>query len=80
VPATRWCFGDRYQHELWEAGGSACTELPPEAGLGEADAVDTAQCSLLSAVSGVSVQCPSPWGACAFCMAERCVHCPISRR
>lgn len=47
-------FGDRYQHELWAAGGSACTAaqaihelllrlaLVLVWGLGEADAVDTA--------------------------------------
>lgn len=58
-------FGDRYQHELWAAGGSACTaaqaihelllRLVLVWGLGEADAVDTAECSLVSVVSGVSV-------------------------
>ncbi|PON25968.1 hypothetical protein TGAM01_v205405 [Trichoderma gamsii] len=52
-------FGDRYQHELWAAGGSASTAaqaihellLRLVWGLGEADAVDT-ECSLLSVVSG----------------------------
>lgn len=72
-------FGDRYHDELRMAGGSACTaahpihELLPKADLGEAGVVGTAQCSLLGAL-------PLPLGACAFCLAERCAHCPISRR
>ncbi|UKZ59089.1 uncharacterized protein TrAtP1_000408 [Trichoderma atroviride] len=87
-------FGDRYQHELWAAGGSACTAaqaihelllrlaLVLVWGLGEADAVDTA---VLTSVLCRGLVCgaspgASPGAARAFCMAERCVHCPISRR
>ena len=66
-------FGDRYHDELRMAGGSACTAaqaihelLLPKADLSEADAVGTAQCSLLSAVFGASVQCLSPLGGLCF--------------
>jgi hypothetical protein len=81
-------FGDRYQHELWAAGGSASTaaqaihELLLKGWFGVWGKLMRwiQRCSLVSVVSGVSAQCLSPGGACAFCMAERCVHCPISRR
>lgn len=69
-------FGDRYQHELWAAGGSACTaaqaihelllRLVLVWGLGEADAVDTTECSLVSVVSGLVCRASPGRPRCAF--------------